>query len=106
MYIKWALPIVCIFSLFGVSGALLIAGITTQASWMFYASGGFSVVGLASACYVCVRDRPRQIVFEAPAFPPRLYKDPGMKKNKSDTNLELMGTVKTTTDEGEITSDV
>ncbi len=88
-----------VFALFGVGGCLLIAGIVAQNSSLLYGSGGISGVGLIVSVYLCARDRRGPSTFETPVFPPRVYKDPGMKKNKSDTNLELMGAPKNTQDD-------
>lgn len=106
MNIERNLPIVCVLTLFGIGGSLLIAGITLEMPALLYSSGGLSAFALAVSCYICARDKPRQLVFEAPAFPPRLHRDPGMKKNKSDTNLELMGSTKNIVDHESLPSNV
>lgn len=85
---------------FGAGGSFLIAGIVTQSSVLTYTSIGVSSLGLALACYLCARDRRRLPTFENPAYAPRLYNMPGMKKNKSDTDLELIGAPKNTPDDG------
>lgn len=91
--------LIAVASLFGVGGALLIAGLAAELSELFYASGAVSGTGLILSIYLCVKERPKDRVFESPIFAPRIYKEPGMKKNKSDTNLELMGIAANTTDE-------
>ncbi len=80
----------------------MVAGIVTQNSTLMYGSGGFSGAGILLSLYLCFKDRRAPVVFENPVFVPRIYKEPGMKKNKSDTNLELMGAAKNTTDEGDV----
>jgi hypothetical protein len=104
MNIKRSLPIVCALTLFGIGGSLLISGITLGMPVLLYSSGGFSAAAVAFTCYICARDKPRQLVFETPTFPPRLYNDPGMKKSKSDSNLELMSSPKNTVDDGSLPS--
>jgi hypothetical protein len=89
-----------VFSLFGAGGALFIAGMAAQMSALLYSSGAVSGAGLFLSIYLFVKERPKIYVFESPLFPPRIYNEPSMKKNKSDTNLELMGGPKTTTDDG------
>jgi hypothetical protein len=89
-----------VFGLFGVGGALLTAGILNQMTSFMYSSYAFSSAGIGLSVYLCFKDCRRQPQFEPPTFQPRLYRDPGMKKNKSDTNLELMGAAKNTTDDG------
>ena len=91
-----------VFALFGIGGAVLVAGIVTQNASLMYGSGGFSGAGILLSVYLCFKDRRAPVVFVNPAFAPRLYKDPGMKKNKSDTNLELMGSAKNTTDDDKV----
>jgi hypothetical protein len=88
-------------SFFGVGGGILTAGIVTQSSSLMYGSTGFTGAGLLLMIYLCVRERwtPPTLTFESPLFNPRIYKEPGMKKNKSDTNLELMGAPKNTADD-------
>ena len=88
-----------ILGLFSTGGCIMIAGIVTQSSTIMYVSAGVSSVGILLSVYFCVRDRRQPAVFENPVFPPRLYSTPGMKKNKSDTNLELMGAPKNTNDD-------
>ena len=91
-----------VFTLFGIGGAVLATGIVMKNSALMYGSGGFSSAGILLSVYLCFKDRRPPTVFENPAFAPRLYKEPGMKKNKSDTNLELMGAAKNTTDDGDV----
>ena len=93
--------LLAVASLFGVGGVLLIAGLAAEMSELFYGSGAVSGSGIILSIYLCIKDRPKDRVFESPIFAPRIYKEPGMKKNKSDTNLELMGAPKNTTDESE-----
>ena len=91
-----------ILGLFTVGGSVLIAGIVTQSTTLFYTSGAISGVGILFSVALCVHERwrPPTLTFESPLFNPRIYKEPGMKKNKSDTNLELMGAPKNTPDDG------
>jgi hypothetical protein len=88
----FSLHLVSVFGLFGVGGSILIAGIVTQMSLLMYISGAFSGAGILLSIYLCIRERSRARTYEPqPPQPRRIYRDPGMKKNKSDTNLELMG---------------
>jgi hypothetical protein len=92
----FSMKLLCILSLLGTGGVVLIAGIVTQITALIYVSAGLSGIGVVSSIYFYCREQRRPVVFESPVFSPRLYRDPGMKKNKSDTNLELMAT----TDDG------
>jgi hypothetical protein len=91
-----------VLGLFGIGGSCLVAGIVAQMPVLMYTSGGISGATLLLSIYLFLKDRRRPPPFENPVFPTRLYRDPGMKKNKSDTNLELMGVTKNVTDDGEI----
>jgi hypothetical protein len=86
---------------FGLGGSCLIAGIVTESAPLMYSSGAFSFVGILISCYLLWPRRTPSL--QTPSFvaPPRIYRNPAMKKNKSDTNLELMGAAAAnTTDDG------
>ena len=91
-----ALPIVITLSLFGIGGGLLAAGVLLQSSTFMFSSGGVSGAGLIFSAYLCFQYRKLPPSFEPPAAPPRIYRDPSMKRNKSDTDLQLIGAVNTT----------
>ncbi len=83
----------------------MIAGIVTQMPSLMYSSAGVTSSGLMLSIYLYAKQRRKEAVFEVQNYIQRVYRDPGMKKNKSDTNLELMGAPKNTTDESAV-SDV
>ena len=79
-----------------VSGAIVFgAGIHTLTPAATYSGIGIMGTGLGPIVYlICTlrRHSPRT-EFPAPSLPPYVYTTPGMKRNKSDTSLELMSTV-------------
>ena len=102
MISKHLFSVLCVF---GTGGACMVAGIILQNSILMYVSGAINSVGILFTCYLILSNRNNnkpQIV--APVFPPYVYRNPAMKKNKSDTNLELMGAPKNTTDDGSATT--
>jgi len=86
---------------FGLGGSCLIAGIVTESASLLYSSGAFSLVGVLISCYLLWPRRTPSLQTPSLVAQPRIYRNPAMKKNKSDTNLELMGSaVANTTDDG------
>ena len=77
-------------STFATSVALFFAGLGTGMSQFYYASGGVSVVAVIISLYFLFKSRNKVPQFEGPPQLIRVYNDPGMKRNKSDTNLELI----------------
>ena len=99
MVSKHLILVLCVF---GTGGGCLITGIILQNSILMYVSGGINLVGILFTWYIICSNRinnnkPPQMT---PVFPQYVYRNPTMKKNKSDTNLELMGAQKNTTDDG------
>ena len=89
---KYLFLLIIILMLIGV--LLLIFGIVYQMSNLFYVSGVFSFSGIVLTIYLCIKHKKPNVVFNPLDIPPKIYKDPTMKRNKSDTNLELMQTDK------------
>lgn len=100
---KKAIPFGITFLLFGSGGIIFIVGMALQSSALLYSSAGVSSAGILTSVWLCTCcNKAQPIVFEAPQ-PLRLYKDPGMKRNKSDTDLQLIGSAKNTMDDGAAT---
>lgn len=100
LFHKKTVPFGLTFLLFGSGGIIFIVGMALQSSALLYSSAGVSSAGILTSfwlCTCCTKKQP--VVFEAPQ-PLRLYKDPSMKRNKSDTDLQLIGSPKNTTDDG------
>jgi hypothetical protein len=86
-----------------VSGVTLIvvgagvfgAGMLTRLAAVYYSGIGIMSVALSLIVYLLctLRRNVPAMEFPAPAFPPYIYTTPGMKRNKSDTSLELMSAV-------------
>ena len=100
MFHKKALPFAATFLLLGTGGVLFIVGMALQSPVLLYSSAGVSGAGLITGMWLCTCCTKKPVVFEAPPQQPRLYKDPSMKRNKSDTDLQLIGAQKNTTDDG------
>jgi hypothetical protein len=83
----------------------MVAGIILANSILMYVSGGINFVGILYTWYIICSNRsnnkPQSL---PPVFPQYVYRNPTMKKNKSDTNLELMGSPKNTADDGTATT--
>ena len=90
-------------SIVSASGAALLiagsivfgAGIHTLTPAATYSGIGIMGSGLVSIVYLLctLRRHSPQTEFPAPLFPPYVYTTPGMKRNKSDTSLELMSSL-------------
>jgi hypothetical protein len=79
-----------------VSGACVFgAGIHTLTPAATYSGIGIMSTGLVSIVYLLctLRRHSPKTEFPVPHFPPYVYTTPGMKRNKSDTSLELMSSV-------------
>jgi hypothetical protein len=76
--------------IFAAAVGLFFVGLSTGKSEFYYASGSVSVLSLGIFCVITYKMRHAAPIFEAPPQPIRIYTDPGMKRNKSDTNLELI----------------
>lgn len=76
--------------MFVSAGALFVTGISTNQIPYVYASACVSLVCLIFVAYFCYRYRLNKT--ELPLQPINIYHDPtmNMKRNKSDTNLELI----------------
>ena len=71
------------------------AGILLQVPTATYSGIGAMGTAVVPMVYlVCtLRRHSPKTEFSAPQFPPYVYTTPGMKRNKSDTSLELMSVV-------------
>jgi hypothetical protein len=88
-----------ILAVFGVGIVLFGTGMVVQSAPLLYSSGGVSALGIVLGIWLFVTQGRKQATFEAPPAPLRIYRDPSMKRNKSDTDLELMATAKNTIDD-------
>jgi hypothetical protein len=99
MYQKPYAHLASVLCLFGVGIALFGAGMATQSAPILYSSAGVSTTGIVAGIIMYFRQRRPQPTFDGPQQPQRVYRDPGMKRNKSDTDLQLIGAAKNTTDD-------
>ena len=78
--------------LFSFAFGLFVGGLATGLLPMIYVSIGISVCGIATAFYIYFKHRNQDnhvgntVIY--------VYKDPNMKRNKSETNLDLIQTNK------------
>ena len=82
--------IAIIATIFSVGIGLFTTGLFLDSPPFFISSGCVTFLGVGTSLYFCVKHRkplPQQPV------PSRTfqYRDPGMKRNKSDTDLTLIG---------------
>lgn len=84
------LNIIGILFIFVSAGGLFVTGISTNQIKYIYASACVSFIALIFITYLCYHNRHNNI--ELPQQPIHIYHDPtmNMKRNKSDTNLELI----------------
>ena len=75
---------------FATAIALFFTGLGTGMPEFYYASAGVSVVAVILSLYFLYLSRNKAPQFEGPPQLVRVYTDPGMKRNKSDSNLELI----------------
>jgi hypothetical protein len=75
---------------FSTAVALFFTGLSTAMHQFYYASGGVSVIAVCISIYFLYKSRKKAPQFEGPPQLIRVYTDPTMKRNKSDSNLELI----------------
>jgi hypothetical protein len=79
-----------ILILFGIGLVLFLVGMLMKSPEIVYSSIAVSSIGLIISIVMYFKNRKKPIDFTIPQ-PPKIYRDPTMKRNKSDTNLELIG---------------
>ena len=99
MYQRPYMHLAGVLCLFGVGIALFGTGMATQSAPILYSSAGVSTTGIVAGFILYFRQRRPAPSFEGPQQPQRVYRDPSMKRNKSDTDLQLIGAAKNTTDD-------
>ena len=84
-------------SLVVVGAGVFGTGMLTRDPAVYYSGIGLMSVALTIVAYLLctVRRTAPTTEFPAPVFPPYVYTTPGMKRNRSDTSLELMDSPKT-----------
>lgn len=81
-------------SLFGVGGSLFLAGMLVRIEALYYTGIALIGLGIPLVCYLAwtVRKRPSPATLATATvvqLPPYVYRSPGMKYNKSDSDLQL-----------------
>ncbi len=90
-----------ILILFGIGVVLFLVGMLIKSPEIVYSSIGISLVGLIISIFLCFKNRKPPIEFTI-QHPAKVYRDPTMKRNKSDTDLELIGQEKNNKEENNI----
>lgn len=98
---KGIIQLAYILILFGIGVVLFLVGMLIKSPEIIYSSIGISLVGLIISIFLCFKNRKAPIEFTIQQQP-KIYRDPTMKRNKSDTDLELIGQEKNNKEENNI----
>lgn len=74
--------------IFGIGGILFMAGMLTRIDAVYYAGIALVSLPLPVVCYLAWT-RASQISSAEKSIPEYVYRNPGMKYNKSDSDLHL-----------------
>ena len=83
-------------AIFGIGAILFVVGILMRIDMVYYTGIALVSLPLPVVCYLAW-SRPSQIPTAEPSQPEYVYRNPGMKYNKSDSDLHLTAEANTTT---------